>query len=747
MRIVAFSDFRVQDIRKTAEFAARMNPDVILYAGDDVGRFGPLDGNIMARLLTCNGGKQGGIGACWSFIRDSWRVTFDGEVSRWRSRSILPDTYYFNLSDGAPVTKADVVDGLSKMLRKDADDSQELGAHQMSRFAERQNAPIKSLLNGASIHFRQTRNGVEGIISLRTEDHIRTLASASRYGFGAILGNDDDLIYKTLLNRDSVSDIHDRPITVNGFTIIGQEGSSLSDGKGIGHLVYSENEIESHLDSSLSSRDGSRVILVSHTPPHRVLDRAQRFGKEHIGSPAVRRFIDRHKPLLVFCGHVHSHGGCETKIGRTRVINLASHDSRGSPGRICVVDVTDDLKVSTAWFLILPDRVLDYSPRLLNEGEALNSALRIHGVGYQTAQKLELNGIRTVEDVGAAGVERLVGCGIGMTTAQKMVRKAESLLNRTAMQMSPMLIPKEPIMFVDIETDLAQSYIWLISVLVEGMESSFRQFYAKTPASEGKILRSFLSYCKRFNKCVICYYSGSGFDERVIKSQITAHGLDGSVLGSWFDLCQAIRQHVAIPTSSFSLKEVADYFGYAYRHPGMDGFGAALEYTTSIGSRDEFTTKRLLEYGGDDVMSLHHIISKMNTVAGIAPDRSWQPPKDTLPVSYEEECTLLESLKEKGLSLAEIAGRFGKSEYYVRARLQESPWMVKGQNVVFDATYARDMGVSLYGKRQYRRKSPSYRKDRAIRGKVKEQISKNIFRVKAHGTIFQVGRKFLNWDP
>ena len=744
MRIVAFSDFRVQDIQKTIEFAAGMNPDVILYAGDDINRFGLLDQNIREQLMIRNRNEQTGVSACMSLPHDSWMIMPDGEMRRSRVSGSLRDTYYFRIRTSSPARKSGIIDEISRILDAGSDGVQRFAVSRMLRRPYK-DASTKSLLNKASFNFKQTCDGAEGIVYINTEDYVRKLGTTSRYGFGAILGNDDDPIYKTLLSRDSVFDIHGIPMRVNGFTIIGQEGSSLSDGRGLGRLIYTEDEIERHLCTSLQAANGSPIILVSHTPPYKVLDRSQRFVRDHIGSPAVRRFIAKHKPLLVFCGHVHSHGGCETRVGATTVINLASHDSTNSPGRVCVVDISEELKITTRWFLVLHDKVLDYSARQLEEGETLNSVLNIHGVGYETAQRLELCDIRTVEDVGVVGVEKLCACGIGKVTAQRMIKSAEALRSRKAVQLSALVIPEETLMFVDIETDLAQSYIWLISVFIEGKQGSFRQFYAKTPAGEKRALRGFLSYCKRFRRCAICYYSGSGFDERVIKNQITTHKLDGSALGNWFDLCLAIKRSVTLPTGSFALKVVSDYFGHTYRHPGMDGRGAASEYMHSIGRRDESTTKRLLEYAEDDVMSMHHIILNMHKVAGIVPDRSWKPPSCTLPVSFEEECILLRSLRKQGLTISEIAARVGKSQRTIRERLEETPEDMKGRKVAFDLMDAYDVGVSLGGSRNSMHKSSSYWKDRTATGTIIEQISKSRFRVKAKGTIFQVSKKFIDW--
>lgn len=69
-----------------------------------------------------------------------------------------------------------------------------------------------------------------------------------------------------------------------------------------------------------SIRDlGSRLILVSHYPPHGTsVDRA--WNGEHIGSRSVRRLVEDVKPLVVLCGHVHESRGID-KLGNTVIVN------------------------------------------------------------------------------------------------------------------------------------------------------------------------------------------------------------------------------------------------------------------------------------------------------------------------------------------------------------------------------------------------------------------------------------------
>ncbi len=66
-------------------------------------------------------------------------------------------------------------------------------------------------------------------------------------------------------------------------------------------------------------------VLVVHEPPQGVLDRA--WNGAHIGSRAVRDYVERHRPLVVVCGHVHESPGVE-RLGPTTVVNCTMGNDR-----------------------------------------------------------------------------------------------------------------------------------------------------------------------------------------------------------------------------------------------------------------------------------------------------------------------------------------------------------------------------------------------------------------------------------
>ena len=61
------------------------------------------------------------------------------------------------------------------------------------------------------------------------------------------------------------------------------------------------------------------AVLIVHSPPKGYVDRA--FGR-NLGSEAILDAIERKRPRLVLCGHIHQAWTEEAKIGATRVVNV-----------------------------------------------------------------------------------------------------------------------------------------------------------------------------------------------------------------------------------------------------------------------------------------------------------------------------------------------------------------------------------------------------------------------------------------
>lgn len=70
-----------------------------------------------------------------------------------------------------------------------------------------------------------------------------------------------------------------------------------------------------------------KLILISHMPPlDSSCDRIN--NGSHVGSSAVKEFIQEHQPVLCVCGHIHESKGVD-RIGKTLLINPGAFASGG----------------------------------------------------------------------------------------------------------------------------------------------------------------------------------------------------------------------------------------------------------------------------------------------------------------------------------------------------------------------------------------------------------------------------------
>lgn len=82
--------------------------------------------------------------------------------------------------------------------------------------------------------------------------------------------------------------------------------------------------IEEDLEQFAQMSDPKTTVYVIHDPPYgTTLDVL--YDGQHIGSAAVRRFIERYQPLLVLSGHIHespkASGKITDRIGDTLCVN------------------------------------------------------------------------------------------------------------------------------------------------------------------------------------------------------------------------------------------------------------------------------------------------------------------------------------------------------------------------------------------------------------------------------------------
>jgi len=440
-------------------------------------------------------------------------------------------------------------------------------------------------------HKRDSKTGKRGKI---IRNYFEEISSYSKLGLCAVMGNDDFPNYHRIIGKN-VNNVQDSPLIFKNYVVIGIEGyveNTVDDG--IGYHKFNETTLKKYLETIKQKNKNKKIIILSHSPPKNTLDFAIRFGQRTIGSTSLKSFIQKNNEIipLVVCGHVHLQGGKNENIQKTVVVNAASHDDYGAPGKIALIDIHNNV-VKIKW-------------NILHEG------MVIHGIGRTKYNILKKAGITSVEDISITSTKQLSSI-FSKSFAIKLKKQSQSILENKIIELEPMESIEENTIILDIETNLTSDLVWMIGIY-DTEKNKIIQFVAHKPSDEKIILKQFLDYVKSY-KGKIYTFSATKFDERVIKKRMQHHKIKYSILPKFVDLAFDIIRCYAFPFKSYGLKHISDYFEYDFKHPDISGMWVAIEYLrTYQETKNKKLMKKFLEYNEDDLRSLKWIMDKLSFI-------------------------------------------------------------------------------------------------------------------------------------
>jgi uncharacterized protein len=190
--------------------------------------------------------------------------------------------------------------------------------------------------------------------------------------------------------------------------------------------------------------------------------------------------------------------------------------------------------------------------------------------------------------------------------------RASSLLKQEVVQFNPLRLPAGERAYLDVETNLSNSFIWLIGIHLEG-EGKTYSFYADTPKREKQILTDMLNFLKARPHLNLLSYSGCRMEQRMLSQRLAAFRLPVDVAESVRDIYFDIHDCVAFPTQQLTLKDVAKYCGFEWRDAGLDGFAAAVLYGS--GKLTKARKQKLIRYNEDDLLALKCVVRHLEQLS------------------------------------------------------------------------------------------------------------------------------------
>jgi len=142
-----------------------------------------------------------------------------------------------------------------------------------------------------------------------------------------VTGNIDTADVNDGIRKSHAEDIHQSRVKFKGISFLGINGVSDLETK---RFIQNpgRSDLFDHLD-----------VLISHVPPHGFQDTV--FLGKHAGSKTILEFVEKWKPRLVLCGHIHENPGF-SRTDNTLIVNC----SMGKRGKGALINIDEDISVN-----------------------------------------------------------------------------------------------------------------------------------------------------------------------------------------------------------------------------------------------------------------------------------------------------------------------------------------------------------------------------------------------------------------
>jgi Icc-related predicted phosphoesterase len=458
------------------------------------------------------------------------------------------------------------------------------------------------------------------------------LAKRAKYGLLAVIGNDEGPEARLWIYGENVYELHGTILKVGPFLITGIEGST--DGLGDSG-EYFEGDVKLRLEfvQSMLKQD-ERLIIVSHTPPRGVLDRALRYGEEAIGSLALRDFIEEEKRVcLVICGHVHSCGGRYDRLNNAVIVNVSSHDDPYSRANVALlvvepggnVDVKIDKLPSLLEYLFKSGTTKEelvekahlreekavyfieaakkYGPEIYEYFEDLARIKFRYGLPWDVVFKFYERGIRRVDDINENVFQALLTEARGLDRAP-LRRARAKFMRETKKGIVGLLTPfplRESERVIIFDTEYSERGV--LYGFLDPSTGEIKQFWFDEVENAIKYLRDKKEY-------VFVHYGGR--DKNILQEELRCDA-------PTFNLLYFVQTSLVAPIDWASLENVHDalcghmddkwWETYFYE---MGGLTKLVLCNKILNNPDDMKSrKELAEANKADIIALHRIIAKI----------------------------------------------------------------------------------------------------------------------------------------
>lgn len=232
--------------------------------------------------------------------------------------------------------------------------------------------------------------------------------------------------------------------------------------------------------------------------------------------------------------------------------------------------------------------------------------------------KIVTFGLRTVDELAQTDPAHLTAIkGIGKKSATDFHTRARAIVQGHHIRTGSVAFPTVGTeIFLDLEgtgaqqaTDELVEMDYLIGVLVrQAGREEYKAFVAHAPDKEGAMFHEFVDWLALQDDCQI--YHWHHYEATHIRKLAERHGvrpeMHARLFGRMRDLYKDATSTFAFPTPNHSIKSIAPYVGFQWRHKDVSAMESIVLYFDYVKnpSANAAKVQKVLDYNEDDCVAM-----------------------------------------------------------------------------------------------------------------------------------------------
>lgn len=422
------------------------------------------------------------------------------------------------------------------------------------------------------------------------------VALLAPHGLCGVLGNECAPDDADAFDQAGCQDLGRAPLVVAGLAFIGLPGAPSDEGEKAGAVLYSRASARAHLQSQLDEVGDQPFVVVSHSPPHGVLDTAAWAGAPSVGSSVVREFLTHPRCRAVIAGRVQAQRGRSKRVDGCTVINVASDHTPGSALLFAVLRLSGG-EVDVAF----------------GEEREYHELTRLPGIAQGRAAQLASAGIRTWDDI-LRDPDGAVASVLGRDGAARLRLQVAAFLDGSARATGAGRPITNDALYLGIDTAHDRNdQPWMIGMCGPG-DTSVTQLFQPDPAAQGQQLDALDAAVQGFGcSAVVCWGAAS---RTVLRQSFTLHRrrvpdwVTGGV--EWVDASRWVTAALVLPLEAAQLRVVAPWAGFHFGYANVTALDIGMMYARHRDLGEPLDDLLVRAFNREGVLALRHVVTHVN---------------------------------------------------------------------------------------------------------------------------------------